>query len=79
VLRRKKCRTDLIVMAQDYKAKAAAIEVDSKSALSITVIQNILLKTNGNRGRREPRAQFEFLANPSSVPLAGLLASGALE
>jgi len=51
VLRRKKCRTDLIVMAQDYKAKAAAIEVDSKSALSITVVQNILLKTNGNRGR----------------------------
>jgi hypothetical protein len=33
-------------MAQDYKAKAAAIEVDSKSALSITVIQNILLTTN---------------------------------
>jgi hypothetical protein len=66
-------------MAQDYKAKAAAIEVDSKSALSITVIQNILLKTNGSRGRREPRSQFEFLANPSSVPLAGLLASAALE
>jgi hypothetical protein len=52
-------------MAQDYKAKAAAIEVDSKF---ITVIQNILLKTNGSRGRREPRAQFEFLANLSSVP-----------
>jgi hypothetical protein len=57
-----------LIVIQDYKAKAAAIEVDSKSALSITVIQNILLKTNGNRGRREPCAQFEFLANLSSVP-----------